>query len=173
MIIGPGAALSVAKKTLGIRLDPYSAYNFLVEIDGIIAGGFTDVSGLSIQTEVESVTEGGQNGFQHKLPKGTTYTDITLKQGITDLDLIWNWYEDVINGKIKRKNGSIFMLDHSGLPARWWDFVDAYPVKWDGPMFNASSTTIATQTLVLTHHGLLNPKASKMLAAVRGAASLL
>ena len=140
--------------TVKMKSDPYSAYNFLVEIEGIIAGGFTEVSGMSIETEVEPVTEGGANDIVYKLPKGTKYTDITLKHGLTDSDLLWGWYQDVINGKIVRKNGAIYLCDHSGTPVGVWGFFEAYPFKWEGPIFNASSNTVATETIILTHHGL-------------------
>lgn len=139
---------------VGKRSDPYGAFNFLVEIDGIIEGGFTEVSGLSIQTEYDSVKEGGNNNFEHKLPKGTKYTDITLKRGITDWEL-YDWYQDVINGKIERKSGSIYLIDSSGDRVMEWYFLEAFPVKWDGPAFNAGSNAIATETLVLAHHGLM------------------
>lgn len=170
-IIGASAGIALAKRATGVRLDPYAGYNFLVEIEGIMAGGFTDVSGLSIQTEVERKTFGGENDREYTFIKGTKYTDLTLKHGLTDLDLLWNWYDNVTKGKIERKNGSIYLLDHSGLPAMWWDFYEAYPIKWDGPTFNASSNTVATETLLLTHNGLSKPKASQALSAVRGVAS--
>jgi len=171
-IVGLNTALNITKKATGARLDPYGAFNFLVEIEGIIAGGFTEVSGLTIQTEVETVREGGVNDFEYKLPKGTTYTDLTLKHGLTDLDLLWNWYEDVVNGKIKRRNGTIYLLDSSGLPAMWWDFFEAYPIKWIGPTFNASSNSVASEALVLTHHGLTKPNVSQIVSAIKGTVSL-
>lgn len=126
----------------------------MVEIEGIIAGGFTEVSGLTIETEVESVEEGGANDIVYKLPKGTKYTDITLKHGLSDFDLIWRWYQDVINGKIVRKNGVIYIFDQKGDIGVQWGFLEAFPFKWVGPTFNASSSTVATETMVLTHHGL-------------------
>lgn len=171
-VIGASAGIAIAKRITGVRLDPYTAYNFLVEIEGIIAGGFSEVSGLSIQTEVESKKFGGENDREYKFIKGTKYSDLTLKHGLTDLDLLWNWYDDVIKGTIERKNGSIYLLDHSGIPAMWWDFYEACPVKWDGPTFNASSGAVATESLVLTHGGLSKPKASQVLSAVRGIAGM-
>ncbi len=170
--IGASAGLALAKKATGARIDPYAVYNFLVEIEGIIAGGFTEVSGLSIQTEVERKTFGGENDREYVFVKGTKHQDLTLRHGLTDLDLIWTWYDDVIKGKIARKNGSIYLLDHAGLPAMWWDFFEAFPIKWDGPTFNASSNTVATETLVLSHHGLTKPKAGQLLSALRGTASV-
>lgn len=170
-VIGFSTAISLASKTIGVRLDPYSAYNFLVEIEGIIAGGFTEVSGMSIQTEVERKMFGGENDREYTFIKSTKYTDITLKHGLTDLDLLWCWYDDVIKGKVQRKNGSIYLLDQAGLPAMWWDFYEAYPIKWDGPSFNAASNTVATETLVLAHGGLSKPQGSQALSAIRGIAS--
>lgn len=171
-VIGTGAGMALAQKFLGIRFDPYAAYNFLVEIQGIIAGGFSEVSGLSINTEVEKKMFGGVNDREFTFIKGTKYTDLTLKHGITDLDLLWIWYDNVIKGKIERQNGSIYLLDHQGLPAMWWDFYEAYPIKWDGPTFNAANSTVATETLVLTHNGLSKPKGSTALSAIRGVASV-
>jgi len=136
------------------RSDPYAAYNFLIEIEGIITGGFSEVSGLNIETEVELIKEGGANDIEYKLPKGTKYSNITFKRGITDFDLIWRWYDDVINGKIKRKDGLIFLCNQTGSPLVTWGFVDAYPIKLDGPSLNATTNTIATETLTLAHHGL-------------------
>lgn len=171
--IGINAAFTVAGKALGVRLDPYGAYNFLVEIEGIIAGGFTAVSGMDITTEVESIREGGVNDHVHKLPKWTTQTDIVLTKGQTDLDLLWNWYADVIAGKVERKNGSIYLLDDQKLPAMWWDFIEAYPIKWSGPRLDADKSLVAVESLTLTHHGLTKPVMSQALSAVRAAAGLI
>lgn len=137
-----------------LRQDPYSGYNFLVEIEGIIAGGFTEVSGLTIETEVEPVKEGGANDIVYQLPKSTKYTNITLKHGLTDSDNLWRWYQDVIRGKIVRKSGVIILSDRSGQTGKQWGFVEAYPIKWEVSNFNATSNTIVTETLVLTHHGI-------------------
>ena len=43
----PGSSKSFGNR----RSDPYAAYNFLIEIDGIIAGGFSEVSGLNIDKQ--------------------------------------------------------------------------------------------------------------------------
>jgi phage tail-like protein len=169
--IGVNTVFQAAKAALGVRMDPYRAFRFHVEIDGLLAGGFTEISGLSLQTEVETVREGGLNEFEHKLPKGTKQTDITLKHGLIDIDLIWDWYRDVVNGTIERKSGSIYLLDETGVPAVCWDFYDAFPIKWDGPTLNAASNTVATETLVIAHHGIDKSKAIQVLSALRGAVS--
>ncbi len=35
------------------RKDPYLSFRFLVEIDGLVVGGFPEVSGIQAETEVE------------------------------------------------------------------------------------------------------------------------
>ena len=140
-------------ESTGKRKDPYRAFNYVVEIDGIISGGFSEVSGMRIETEVYSIKEGGMNSFEYRLPKSTKFSDITLKRGITDWDL-YNWYLDVIYGNIKRKNGSIILRDRGEDEKMTWYFFEAYPIKWEGSTFSASGNAIATETLVLTHHGM-------------------
>lgn len=139
---------------IGVRKDPYSGYNFIVEIEGIIAAGFTEVSGLSMQTEVDTIKEGGVNDYEHKLPRGIKYTDITLKRGLVDWEL-WAWYRSTVHGTIERKSGIISLRDHSGNTVSRWFFFDAFPVKWEGPALNAATNTVASETLVLTHQGLI------------------
>lgn len=142
----------------GQRKDPYGAFRFQVEIDNLIAGGFSEVTGLSVTTEVERKTFGGENDFEHVFVKCTKFSDITLKHGITDPDIFWEWYGKVINGNIERKNGSIYLLDNEGSRSLEWQFYDAFPIKWDGPSLNATTNAIAVESLVLAHHGLSRPK---------------
>ena len=167
-ILPVNTALNLVTNALGLRRDPYASFNFLVEIDGIIAGGFSEVTGLQVETEFEEYREGGVNDYVHKLPKITKYPNLTLKHGLTDLDILWTWYKDVIQGKIERKNGMIFLLDNSRTPVMWWEFTDAYPVKWTGPDLKAESNTVAFETLELAHNGLTKPVASQILSGIRG-----
>lgn len=142
------------KWSLGQRKDPYLAYNFVVEIDGVIVAGFNDVSGLSIETQVERKNFGGENHKEHTFFVQTKYSDITLKHGITGDSYMWDWYEKVINGRIQRRSGSIYLLNDFGEPKVWWDFLDACPIKWEGPVFSATNNAVAIESIVLTHNGL-------------------
>lgn len=125
-----------------------------MEIEGITSAGASEVRGLEITTETEPYEEGGVNDFVYQLPKRTKYQHITLKRGITDLDELWNWYQDVVKGKFKRKNGAIILMDTRGNDKWRWDFFEAYPVKWTGPELKADSNTVAFETIELAHHGI-------------------
>jgi len=139
---------------LGEREDPYINSNFLVEIDGLILAGFTEVSGLDSTVQVEEYREGGVNDFVHKLPKETRYSNLILKRGFTESEALWDWHQNAVMGKIERKNGSIVLLDRNGQEKWRIMFMSAYPVKWVGPDFKADSSSVAIETLELAHHGL-------------------
>jgi len=137
---------------VGERKDPYLSFRFLIEIDNLIVGGFSEVSGLQVETETEEYREGGVNDYVHKLPKITKHPNITLKRGITDSDVLWKWHHDVVNGRVVRKSGRIILLDSEGNEKWRWTFEGAFPVKWTGPDFKADSSTIAIETLEFAHN---------------------
>jgi phage tail-like protein len=130
-------------------------YNFRVEITGLVVGGFMEVTGLQVEIEVKDYQEGGQNDYIHKLPGPARYpSNIVLKRGLTDVDILWKWHKDVARGQVVRKNGSIILMDDSGKENWRWNFSNAYPVRWIGPQFNAGSATIAVESLELVHTGI-------------------
>ena len=138
---------------IATRKDPYLATHFFVEVDGIDQAGFTECSGLQAQTEVFEYKEGGQNEYTHKLAGRSSYSNVTLKWGVTDSNSLWEWYQNVIRGKIERKNVSIVLYTDDQQEARRWNLREAYPVKWSGPAFNADKTGVSIETLELAHHG--------------------
>jgi phage tail-like protein len=142
--------------TTGKKTYPYPSFRFRVEIKGIIVAQVSEVSGLQFETETEPYEEGGTNDFVYQLPKRTKYQHITLKRGITDLQELWKWYMEVVNGIFKRENVSIILMDTTDDGEKWrWNFKEAYPVKWTGPDLKADSNTVAFETIELAHHGLI------------------
>jgi phage tail-like protein len=133
------------------RTDPYRNFSFLVEIGGITQAGFSDCSGFGASTDPIEYREGGETKTVRKLPGLTKYTNITLKWGLTDSKELYNWYRDVVNGKIVRKSGSIILLDLEGKEKVRWNFFEAWPTKWDGPDFTAKGNDVAIETLELAH----------------------
>lgn len=140
---------------LAERRDPYLAFRFRVEIGGLDVGGFTEVSGLQLETEVEDYREGGVNEYVHKLPGPTRYpSNLVLKRGLTDSELLWRWYQSGILGVAPRLSGSIVLLDSAGEEKWRWNFIEAYPVRWIGPDLRAGTAEVAVETLELVHRGL-------------------
>jgi phage tail-like protein len=171
--IGANAAFSVATNLLGIRFDPYLGFNFLVEFEGLIVGGFNEVSGLQVETVIETYREGGLNEYEHKLAGPTRYpSNLILKHGLTDIETLWLWHHSVVQGVIERRNGTIYLMDQLGLPAMWWDIKKAYPVKWTGPDLQAANNVVAIESLELVHCGIVKPAASSVASALRLAANV-
>ncbi len=140
--------------TTGQKPYPYTVFRFRIEIEGLTVGQFSEVTGLQAETELETYEEGGVNDFVYQLPKKTKYPRISLKRGITDKDDIWKWYKEVVNGKFKRKDGAIILMDITGEDKWRWNFTQAYPVKWTGSDLKADSNTVAFETVELAHHGI-------------------
>ena len=137
----------------GVIPDPYGNYNFLVELDGISRAAFQECSGFDSTIDVIEHREGGENTVLRKLPGMTKYSNIVLKWGVTDDTELYDWHRKVIQGDIERKNGSIVMLNRNGEETVRWNFIRAWPTKWDGPDFNAEGNDVAIETLELAHEG--------------------
>ena len=141
----------------GVATDPYLSFRFRVEIESLVAAGFSEVTGLTYETEVETFREGGENFFEQQLPGATKYpSKLVLKRGLADAEALWSWYEDVTFGLVERKDVSILLLDPATDQERWrWVFREAFPVKWSGPDFRAGGAEIAFESVELVHKGIL------------------
>ena len=53
--------------TTGLRLDPATAFRFVVLVDALPVAGFTECTGLQGQVEVFEYMEGGLNTHTQKL----------------------------------------------------------------------------------------------------------
>jgi phage tail-like protein len=138
---------------LASRTDPYLGARFFVEIDGVDQGGFTECTGLQVEVEVTDYQEGGNNGYVHKMVGRTKFTNIVLKRGVTDSTDLWDWFQDVSRGDIERKDVSVVLYNSEQEEVRRWNLREAFPAKWVGPAFNATTAAVAIETLELAHHG--------------------
>ncbi len=136
------------------RRDPYAVFSFVVEINGIQVGGFSEVTGLQSETETEDYREGGINHYLHKMAKVTKYPNLTLKRGLTDAEDLWKWHRKVVEGTVERKTITVVLRDYSGKEKWRLVFNDAYPVKWSGADLNATGNTVAVESLEIAHHGM-------------------
>jgi phage tail-like protein len=140
----------------GSRIDPYLGFNFLVEIESLVVGGFSEVTGLQAQVQTQDYQEGGVNEYGHKLAGPTGYpANLTLKHGISNTETLWNWHREITQGIINRRNVSIILLDNTGREVRRWNFAQAYPVGWTGPELTADNAQVAMETLELAHRGIV------------------
>lgn len=131
------------------RLDPVAAFNFTVEIGDDIKAGFSECSGLSTESDViEYRTGDDKDAVVAKLPGLVKFTNIVLKRGfIKDKTTLWNWRQEVIDGKTTRKQGTVTLLAEDRSPMLKWRFFEAWPNKLEGPSLNAKNSEVAIETL--------------------------
>jgi phage tail-like protein len=143
--------------------DPVVSAWFGVEFQGQIVGAFRECTGLGSENEVVEYKASGPKGEYviKKVPGRLKWNNITLKQGITDAMMMWDWRKLVEQGDMTkaRKNGSIVMFDHTGKAVARWDFVAAWPSKLSGPSANANANEVAIEELEITHEGYSRVKA--------------
>ena len=157
---------------LGIRTDPVLNHNFVISlldtsstlsmaksialsaIFDILAGGFSECSGLEMSLQVEEYKEGGRNGETLKFPTRVTWSNITLKKGIGAGTALWDWHYGFAEGKGKRRDGVIALLNDLHLPNNIWYFHRGLPVKYTAPPMNASQNNVAIEAIEIAHEGI-------------------
>ncbi len=131
----------------------FGAYNFLLEIQGIISdtkvivGGFKSVSGMDSSTEVIEFKQGNDTVVRKK-PGRTTYSNIVLERGYTATDDLWQWRKNIEDGKIDRRSGSIIVLDQDGsTEVARYNFYEGWPCKWNVPDMQSDSSAMAIEKI--------------------------
>jgi phage tail-like protein len=137
--------------------DPHLGLRFWIELNGIEVAGFTDCSGLSVETEVMEYNEGGWNAFTHKLPVRVKYSNVTLKRGLNAGRELYDWVEKGLNGNpVPRRSITINIYDPAGKQVRQWVLREAYPVKWSAPDLKTDAGAVTIESLEFAHHGILS-----------------
>jgi len=133
---------------------------FVFSVDGLQIGAFMEVHGLSVEVDVQSIEEGGQNEFVHRVPGRMKWPNLVLKRGVTENDALFTWFKKSsgegfsgANNRLARTTGHLTLVDAQRKRVREWAFYGAFPVKWSGPTFAATSNSVATEELEIAHHG--------------------
>jgi phage tail-like protein len=135
--------------------DPYRAYNFKLEIQGVSQGHFTECTGLGIKIGDIKYREGGTSQTVLRLPGPVDYGDVTLRYGLTSTTELWNWFKTALAGKVERRNVSVVMLDSDGVTeVLRWNLVNAWPSQWRGAPLDALGNEAAIETLTLVFESL-------------------
>jgi phage tail-like protein len=132
----------------GDRLQVLPGHQFVVEIDGINRAGFQQVSGLEITVETTEYNEGGRSS-PLKIPGLVKYSDITLRYGVVRDPELYGWIKAVVDGDVQRRDGSIVQLDAAQAEVYRWNFFEAWPTKLTAGEFNAQTSSVLVDVLVL------------------------
>jgi len=137
-----------------VRNDPLRNFRFRLEIGGISEAHFSEVTGFDISTDAIDYREGDKATHVTKLPGLNKFGNVTLKRGITDSMDLYNWYRDVVAGKIQRQTVAIVVLDELGKDKARFDIREAWPIKYDPMDLNAKGNDVSIETMELVNEGI-------------------
>jgi phage tail-like protein len=137
----------MADSGLGLR--------FKITIDGQDFGNWQKCDGLSLSYDIHEHSEGGENGFVHRLPGRVKYDNIKLTRPIDEgTARVALWVASVQLQTIPG-TGHISVLDPAGDSVADWYLIGVYPVRWSGPTLDIDGNQLATETLELAHNGFM------------------
>lgn len=138
--------------------DPLLGFNFMLELEGSLAGYFTECSGIGSEHDIteHKVVDDQGHEITRKIPGRLKWTEVSLKRGITSAMDIWEWRDLVVQGNMDtaRKNCTITMLDRNYTPVAIWHFTNAWPSKCTGPSLKSDGNDIGVEEVTLVHEGL-------------------
>lgn len=134
---------------------PRVELHFKLEIDGLDAGRFTEVSGFDATMEPVEYREGDMASETPLKVLGLRkYGNITLKKGIIEGPVLYDWLIKGLTGAVERKTVTISLLDETQTAVASWQVINAWPAKYTAPDFNATPNEVAIETLELAHEGM-------------------
>jgi len=138
------------------RHDPLRNFRFRLEIGGVQAAGFSEVSIGPTTTDVIDYREGTDPSHVRKLPGLTKYGNVTLKRGVTASLELFEWHRAIASGQIaaNRRNVVIVVLDESGADQARFAVTDAWPSKYDPGDLNAKGNEVFIELLELVNEGV-------------------
>ncbi len=161
-----------------LRGDPVLNHNFVVSlidtsstlallgsiamsaIFDVALGGFTECSGLEMSLQTEEYKEGGNNGAYAQVPDARHLVEHHAQErrrhGHRAVGLALRLRE----GKGKRRDGVIVLLNDRHVPNNIWYFRRGLPVKYTGPSLNATQNNVAIESIEIAHEGISRCRSS-------------
>src|SRR5258706_16227045 len=135
---------------------PLPKFHFLVEWGGTRIG-FTEVSGLTLETEVIEYREGNSPEYNKiKMPGLRKFGNITMKRGTFSGDNdYYKWFNTVKLNTIDRRDITISLLNENHEPVVIWKVKSAWPVKVQSPDLKSDANESAIESIEVAHEGLV------------------
>lgn len=137
--------------------DPPASSQFVIEVDGIAEGFFSQCDGLEVEQEMVEYRFSDEMIIR-KRPGLVKYGDITLKGGWINTDLedwIMNFRPGAgvgggVGDAYLRKSIAIIMQDYNGEPMRRWNLHECHPKKWKVSGFDSNKDDVVIQELTFS-----------------------
>lgn len=134
---------------------PLPVFHFQVEWGGTNLG-FSEVSGLNLETQIVEYRDGLSPEYSSKkMPGIPKYGNITLKRGVVPADNeFYKWLNTTKLNKVERRNLTISLLNEEHSPVVTWKVTNCFPVKVEGPGLKATGNEVAIESIEIAHEGL-------------------
>ena len=142
---------------------PLPKFHFQVDWGGTKIG-FTEISGLDVETEVIEYRHGASPEYNKtKQPGLTKYANLTLKRGTFQSDNeYFDWWKETrmfmegnSTGSLFRRDLTISLLDETHAPVIVWKVKNAWPTKIQSTDLKADANEVAIESMELVHEGLV------------------
>ncbi len=135
---------------------PLVKFHFQVEWGGTKIG-FTEVSGLDVETEVIEYRNGASPEYSKvKMPGMQKFSNITLKRGTFASDNeYFAWWNTVKLNTIERRDITINLLNEEHEPVVTWKVKNAWPTKIQATDLKADGNEVAIESMEIVHEGLI------------------
>jgi len=134
---------------------PLSKFHFSVQWGGTKIG-FTEVSGLDVETEIIEYRHGASPEYSKiKMPGMQKFSNITLKRGTFKSDNeYYDWYNTINLNKVDRRDITISLLNEEHEPVVTWKIKNAWPLKVQSTDLKGDGNEVAIESMELAHEGL-------------------
>lgn len=143
---------------------PFNTFNFYVQLNIPNASGlgltsplcdmeFAEVDGLEMSMEPKTVREGGNNTEQINLVGPVTYSNLTLKRGMTSNLDVWKWFSASTGNTARstRASGTVLVKDGQGRNRIRFKLYGCLPVKVKAPTLNAKDGGVAIEEMQIAY----------------------
>ena len=186
--MGMGAMVSAL---MGGRRDPQVQFNYMVEIDGLTLGMFTEASGIKWSMHIDEIKEGGVNHKQQHLLGRAQFDPLVLKRGFVGgdnklFDMMHKTFDP--NTPIQPPRTLVHLVvmargTNGGLGGKHGlnevgrlSFYHCFIQEWSGPSFNTKTNDIAVESITFRYDWMEfhpgGPLGQLLDSAVGGAMSL-
>ena len=148
--------------------DLFTAFRFAVrlELDNpeqfnlpqvLCEAAFREVDGLEMSIEPKTVREGGNNMQQINLIGAVSYSNLTLKRGMTNSFDLWEWFSVAAGGgengegRGAKARGLVTMRDMAGNDLVHFKLTGCLPVKIKAPALNAVEGLLAIEEMEIAY----------------------
>ena len=145
--------------------EPLTTFRFevVLDLDEPVPGlesplcdaAFAECDGLDMTMQHKTVETGGVNDRQLHLIGPVSYSQVTLKRGMTTNLQLWDWFaQGTVPGSVLAAHGQITLWDPAGNPAIQFTLTGCLPVKMRAPSLNAQNGLVAVEELSMVYEQL-------------------